>query len=140
MKLLPLLLLALVALASNSNAISDATMSKPNAGGPAPDTIFINADIYTQAQPARAQAMAVREGRILAVGSNDEIRKLKEKHTQVIDLGGHFVMPGFNDAHVHLASGGFYSYKSTSWACSRWPRCSSASQPASRRLHRASGS
>ena len=107
MKLLPLLLLALVALASNSNAISDATMSKPNAGGPAPDTIFINADIYTQAQPARAQAMAVREGRILAVGSNDEIRKLKEKHTQVIDLGGHFVMPGFNDAHVHLASGGF---------------------------------
>ena len=38
---------------------------------------------------------------------NDEIRKLKGAHTQVVDLGGHFVMPGFNDAHCHLQSGGF---------------------------------
>ena len=36
-----------------------------------------------------------------------EIQKLKGKHTQVVDLGGHFVMPGFNDAHVHLANAGF---------------------------------
>src|SRR5208282_6418849 len=34
------------------------------------------------------------------------IQKLKGKHTQVVDLGGHFVMPGFNDAHLHLAAGG----------------------------------
>jgi len=71
------------------------------------DLIFVNGDIYTQAQPARAQALAVRDGRIVAVGSNDEIRKLKGAPTNVVDLGGHFVMPGFNDAHVHLASGGF---------------------------------
>ena len=38
---------------------------------------------------------------------NEEIQKLKGPKTQVIDLGGHFVMPGFNDAHVHLGSGGF---------------------------------
>ena len=43
----------------------------------------------------------------MAVGSDDEIRKLKGSQTKVVDLGGHFVMPGFNDAHVHLASGGF---------------------------------
>ena len=58
-------------------------------------------------QMDRAQAMAVRDARIVAVGSNAEIEKLKGKHTQVVDLGGHFVMPAFNDAHVHLANAGF---------------------------------
>jgi predicted amidohydrolase YtcJ len=71
------------------------------------DSIFVNGDIYTQAKPARAQAMAVREGRIVAVGSNEDVQKLKGSQTKVVDLGGHFVMPGFNDAHVHLANGGF---------------------------------
>jgi len=71
------------------------------------DTIFVNGDIYTQAAPARAQAIAVSQGKIVAVGSNEEILKVKQKSTQVIDLGGHFVIPGFNDAHLHLASGGF---------------------------------
>ena len=70
------------------------------------DIIFVNGDIYTQTTPPRAKAIAVRDGRIVAVGSNDEIRKLKGSQTQVIDLSGHFVMPGFNDAHVHLASAG----------------------------------
>ena len=73
----------------------------------APDTIFINGDVYTQATPARVQAIAVRHDRIIAVGTNDEIRKLKSAHTQVVDLGGQFVMPGFNDAHCHLQSAGF---------------------------------
>ena len=72
-----------------------------------PDTIFINGDVYTQATPARAQAIAVSAGKILAVGSNETVLKLKQKNTQVVDLAGHFVMPGFNDAHLHLASGGF---------------------------------
>ena len=70
------------------------------------EMIFINGDIYTQAKPDRAQAIAVRDGRITAIGSNDEIRKLKGNATQVVDLGGHFVMPGFNDAHVHLSGAG----------------------------------
>jgi predicted amidohydrolase YtcJ len=52
-------------------------------------------------------ALAVREGRIIAVGSDQQIRKLKGKRTSVIDLQGAFVMPGFNDAHTHLSSGGF---------------------------------
>jgi hypothetical protein len=83
------------------------------------DTIFINGNIYTgaitsvESRPAkttvlrRAQAMAVRGGRIVAIGSNGEALRLKDRNTQVIDLGGRFVMPGFNDAHLHLASGGF---------------------------------
>ena len=44
--------------------------------------------------------------RILAVGTRDEIMKLKGPETKIVDLDGHFVMPGFNDAHMHLASAG----------------------------------
>ena len=51
--------------------------------------------------------MAVRDGRVAAIGRDDEILKLKGSATGVIDLGGHFVMPGFNDAHMHLANAGF---------------------------------
>ena len=82
-----------------------------------PDQIFVNGDIYTGAEegfggaPAkvypRAQAIAVLNGRISVVGTSDEISKIKGPHTQVVDLGGRFAMPGFNDAHLHLASGGF---------------------------------
>ena len=83
----------------------------PSADHKAPDILYVNADIDTQATPARAQAIAVRQGRVVAIGSNADIRKLKGRHTQVIDLGGHFMMPGFNDAHVHLAAGGFRHYE-----------------------------
>jgi len=85
--------------------------SAVNAGGAEkttwPDTIFLHGDIYTGIAGLRGQAMAVRGDRIVAVSSDAEIKKLKGKHTRVVDLGGHFVMPGFNDAHVHLANGGF---------------------------------
>ena len=72
-----------------------------------PETIFVDGDIYTQAKPERAQAIAIRDGRVLAIGTNEAIRNLKGSNTQIVDLAGHFVMPGFNDAHLHLASGGF---------------------------------
>lgn len=81
---------------------------------PRADAIFIHGNVYTGVieQTAfksikRAQAVAVREGRIQAVGENAEILKLKGPETQVIDLGGKFLMPGFNDAHTHLSEGGF---------------------------------
>jgi predicted amidohydrolase YtcJ len=54
----------------------------------------------------RAEAIAVRGDRILAVGTRDEIAKMKSPQTKIVDLGGHFVMAGFNDAHMHLASAG----------------------------------
>ena len=73
------------------------------------DAIFINGDIHTQAKPARVQALAIRDGRVVAIGSNQDIQKFKGSQTQVIDLGGHFVMPGFNDAHSHLAAAGLRS-------------------------------
>jgi predicted amidohydrolase YtcJ len=54
----------------------------------------------------REEAIAVRGERIQAVGKNPDIQKLKGPETQVVDLGGRFVMPGFNDAHLHLADAG----------------------------------
>ncbi len=86
----------------------------PSDSGPKADIIFIHANLYTGV-PAdtpfssilRAEAMAVRGDRIQAIGKAVDIQKLKGPQTQVVDLGGHFVMPGFNDAHLHLADGGF---------------------------------
>ncbi|HET9184228.1 MAG TPA: amidohydrolase family protein [Candidatus Angelobacter sp.] len=52
------------------------------------------------------QALAVSDGRIIYAGSNELALKFKGKKTRIIDLGGNFVMPGFNDAHVHLFSAG----------------------------------
>src|SRR5271165_1015052 len=95
---------SIAALSMSASPSSNPASAK--SGDQSPDVIFVNGDIYTQATPARAQAIADRDGRIVAVGSNDEIRKLKGAHTRVVDLGGHFVMPGFNDSHVHLEEAG----------------------------------
>ena len=71
------------------------------------DLALINGDIYTvdSAHP-RAQAIAIRGETVEAVGTNEEIRTLVGPKTRVIDLHGRFAMPGFNDAHTHLASAG----------------------------------
>ena len=49
----------------------------------------------------------MRGDRIHAVGKDVEILNLKGPSTKVVDLDGQFVMPGFNDAHLHLADAGF---------------------------------
>ena len=81
---------------------------------PKADVIFMHGNVYTGVPVMsafkaikRVEAIAVRGDRIAAVGENAEILKLKGPDTQVVDLGGHFVMPGFNDAHAHLIDGGF---------------------------------
>jgi predicted amidohydrolase YtcJ len=78
------------------------------------DAIYIHANIYTGVAGAssfheiqRAEALAVRGDHILAVGNEADILKLKGPATTVVDLKGHFVMPGFNDAHMHLTNAGF---------------------------------
>jgi predicted amidohydrolase YtcJ len=80
---------------------------------PIADTIYIHANIYTGLvgdpsfhQMQRAEAMAVRGDRLIAVGSEAEVLPLKVPQTKVIDLHGQFVMPGFNDAHMHLTEAG----------------------------------
>src|SRR5437773_4509510 len=72
------------------------------------DLIIVNGNIHTMdaTQPG-AQAVAIHGNRIIAVGSNEEIKKLAGPSTRVIDANGQGVLPGFNDAHVHFMSGGF---------------------------------
>jgi len=72
----------------------------------AADTVIINARIYTvnTADPW-AEAVAVRDGRILAVGSANDISRRKGRETKVIDAGGRLVLPGIADSHVHSISG-----------------------------------
>lgn len=88
------------------------SMSLAAQKGPAPDAIFFNGEIYRGSGVGAARgderrsAMAVRNDRIVAVGSDAEVRKLAGKKTELVDLGGRFVVAGFNDAHLHLASGG----------------------------------
>src|SRR5213076_1215376 len=53
-----------------------------------------------------AQAVAVREGKFLAVGSDEDVLKLRGSSTRVIDLGGRCVIPGLNDSHLHVIRGG----------------------------------
>ena len=69
--------------------------------------IYLNGTIYTMeaAQP-RAQALAVDalSGRILAVGDNDEVRRVGGHTAELVDLGGKTMLPGFIDAHIHLLS------------------------------------
>ncbi|HZC21985.1 MAG TPA: amidohydrolase family protein, partial [Candidatus Binatia bacterium] len=103
-----LLTALLVAASSSAQNVDASGVSKPRA-----DVIFTHGNLYTGV-PAnsafssidREEAIAVRGDRIEAVGKNIDIQKLKGPQTQVIDLGGHFVMPGFNDAHLHLADAG----------------------------------
>ncbi|MFZ0641146.1 MAG: amidohydrolase [Candidatus Acidiferrales bacterium] len=71
------------------------------------DLVLTNGDVYTvDSVRPRAQAMAIRGEKIVAVGSSEEVRAWIGSQTRVIDLHGRFAMPGFNDAHVHLASAG----------------------------------
>jgi hypothetical protein len=53
-----------------------------------------------------AQAIAIRDGRVEAVGTTDEIMRVAGEDAQVVDLGGRRVIPGLNDSHTHLIRGG----------------------------------
>lgn len=70
------------------------------------DIIVTNAQVLTVDTAApRAEAIAITGNEILAVGSADDIAALATDTTRVIDAGGGTVVPGFNDAHVHLFAG-----------------------------------
>jgi predicted amidohydrolase YtcJ len=71
------------------------------------DAVFTNGNIYTvnERQP-HAEAIAVRAGRIVFVGSNKDAARFTGKTTRVIDLKGNTVVPGLTDSHYHLAGVG----------------------------------
>ena len=71
------------------------------------DVVWRNGRIVTvDSHFSIGEAMAVRNGRFLAVGANSEIRKYTGHATRVVDLHGRTVIPGFEDSHLHGAGGG----------------------------------
>jgi predicted amidohydrolase YtcJ len=68
------------------------------------ETIFVNGNIYTGNERApRAEALAVKAGRIVFVGSSAAAKKeYQSPETRVVDLGGRTVVPGMTDAHCHI--------------------------------------
>src|SRR5260370_1125100 len=106
-RIAPILLLAVASGVLAQSGVSAQGVPKPKA-----DLIFTHGNIYTGVvDPAsslgagkRAEALAVLGDRSLAVGARDEIMKLKGREPEMVDLHGHFVMPGINEAHMNVAS------------------------------------
>jgi len=70
----------------------------------AADIVFTNGKIYTVNQKTPfAEAVAVKDGKFMEVGSAQDIKRFVGERTRVVDLGGAFAMPGFIDAHIHPA-------------------------------------
>jgi len=68
------------------------------------DSVYTNGKIYTvDASQSWAEAVAIKGGKFLAVGTNDEIKDTIGSGTEVIDLEGRFAMPGIGDVHIHPA-------------------------------------
>lgn len=78
-------------------------VSRPTPLAAPADTILVNATIYTvQRERPRAEALAIRDGRLIVVGTADEALAYRGADTVVIDAGGRAVVPGLHDAHGHV--------------------------------------
>jgi predicted amidohydrolase YtcJ len=105
-------------------------------GGNEADLVFAGGKIRTPAHPSGfVEALAIRNGLIHALGTDDEMRELTGRRTRVIDLRGRLALPAFGDAHVHAVAGGLESLRcnlvglrtrheclaAVSDYCSAWP-------------------
>jgi len=71
------------------------------------DILIVHAKIYTvDEKKPWAQSLAIRKGKIVAVGSDEQIARFRGIGTKLIDAGGKLVLPSFTDSHIHMADGG----------------------------------
>lgn len=99
--LLPLFFLLVLSCGSKQEG------NETQAAGTTADLIVVNGKIATVAQAGEfAEAVAVKDGVFLKVGSSEEIGKLKGANTKVIDAQGKTIIPGLNDSHTHLIRAG----------------------------------
>ncbi len=78
--------------------------------------VLLNGGIYTvDAERSWAEAAAIRDGEIIAVGTNTSIRPLIGNTTKVFDLQGRMAMPGIHDSHVHPLEGGYEQVHCNVW-------------------------
>ncbi len=94
--------LAALTLAVAANLYASTAVAAPFA-----DHIYVNGVVYTvDASDSVQQAVAIRDGRIMAVGSDAQIRALAGPATRTVDLAGKMMLPGLVDAHLHPLGGG----------------------------------
>ena len=112
----------------------------PSAGGPSADRVYRNGIVFTaDARHPSAEALAIRAGRIVYVGSNSGVTPFVGPKTVSVDLAGRFVMPGIVDGHMHPLEAGTALLKcGLDYMPLTSPRCSSASRRASTQRKRRS--
>ena len=80
----------------------------------APDTVLVNGKLVVY-DGAPAQALAVRDGKIAAIGNSSHIRALAGPSSRIIDLGGRTVIPGLIDSHIHAIRAGLTYTTELDW-------------------------
>jgi len=87
---------------------SAAALAQQSARVAPADILIVHAKIYTVDQnKSLAQSVAIRQGKIVAVGSDEQVGRFRGMGTKMVDAGGKLVLPGFTDCHIHLIDGGF---------------------------------
>ncbi|KAF0236089.1 MAG: putative metal-dependent hydrolase, partial [bacterium] len=112
-RLVILLILAIFCFAtigtSNSKPTSSVQNNKTDKADKADkaDVVFNNGNIYTVSdKQSKAEAIAVKDSKIIFVGTNEQVKSYMNSGTQVVDLKGSTVVPGMTDAHYHLSGVG----------------------------------
>src|SRR5260221_4309775 len=96
-------------------ALNGIDFARAQIPAPAPDTILINGRLVVY-DGAPAQALAVRDGRIAAIGDSSGIRALAGPSTRVIDLSGRTGIPRLIDSHIHAIRAGFSYATEEHWS------------------------
>lgn len=117
-RMIPRFCTALLALAAVAACSTPGYEAVAPAAAPAPasaamdeasaaDLVLHNGKIFlADSAGTVVQALAVRDGRVLAAGTDAEVRRFAGARTEQVDLQGRLVTPGFNDAHIHFGAGG----------------------------------
>ena len=93
------------------------------------DLVVKNANVYTMdAVRSWKQALAVKDGRLVFIGNNTNIKTWIGQRTKVVDAGGRLILPGFHDTHVHLALAASRQH----WCDLGYPKTLAATQEAIR--------
>lgn len=99
----PIILLLCALLLSACGSRDEPAGQPPVAAAEPADLLLLNGYVYTvDAARSVAQAVAVKDGLIQAVGSDVDLEALRGPDTEVIDLGGRMLLPGLHDSHIHI--------------------------------------
>src|SRR4051812_7840132 len=92
------------------------TASVLPAAAQAPDTVLVNGKILTvDGRSSVQEAVAIRDGKIAAVGRSADVRKLAGPATRIVDLGGRTVIPGMIDSHLHAVRAALSFTSEVNW-------------------------